>query len=147
MVCDIQPSHNTIFFIINVHTDKHQWEWEWARRENNYPMDSTQTLTTSGVNNRGPDTNSKWTHNRHYWLWRCVSRFFGLFSDEYVFSGVCGVRSVGLTLLGWGSALGLTICVPGGIMPLGGSFTSTSRPASSGLNTHIVNTQLADNFH
>lgn len=35
-----------------------------------------------------------------------------------------------LTLLGWGSAFGLTIWVPGGIMPLGGSLTSTSKPAS-----------------
>lgn len=35
-----------------------------------------------------------------------------------------------LTLLGWGSAFGLTIWVPGGIMPFGGSLTSTSKPAS-----------------
>ena len=35
-----------------------------------------------------------------------------------------------LTLLGWGSAFGFTIWVPGGIIPLGGSLTSTSIPAS-----------------
>lgn len=49
-----------------------------------------------------------------------------------------------LTLLGWGSAFGLTIWVPGGIMPLGGSLTSTSKPASKNRKVGYSSSLLAN---
>lgn len=44
-----------------------------------------------------------------------------------------------VTLLGCGSSFGFTICIPGGIMPLGGSFTSTSSPASREVEKSLIN--------
>lgn len=54
--------------------------------------------------------------------------FTGVFI--YMFVPLLVNQKKKLTLLGWGSAFGFTIWVPGGIMPLGGSLTSTSKPAS-----------------
>lgn len=91
------------------------------------------------------------------WCWQeillpsllsCICRMtagmvmFSVFVHVHVLVGQLKEK---LTLLGWGSAFGLTIWVPGGIMPLGGSLTSTSKPASKwfkkDLQLNFVNSQ------